>query len=227
MIMLWAGVDVGSLQTPAYVAWLTGSGLLCFDGYVPDVRHPLPVPPAGWARPTAVALDAPQDLPAGGRDRRAADAAAGTPTGRMPAGRLQLQQQSLYRELIAAGVDLFWAVYIRGSGRVPGLAAMAPARGSLVLETYPRKVLRKLLPSGIPLPSKRKQTARYIDLAWTVVRRQGCWAPGVVRPTVDQVDAALCALAARGAGSWRWLGLPPRPDCREQGLREGYILAPW
>lgn len=220
------GIDLGSLHTPAYVAWLR-RGVFHLDMYLPSLDRPLPPAPRGYGSPAYIAIDAPQGLPRRGSGRRLADAAAGTPTNIMPPDREALGRWRLYRGLIEAGIELFWAVYERRLGVIPGLPSEISQ--PVVLETYPRHVIRKLWPR-LRIPAKRRQPLAYIDALWPLIRALGYRCPGLVRPTVDQVDAMLCALAAQAcldAGGWADLavGAPPIVDTQARVLREGFIVA--
>jgi predicted nuclease with RNAse H fold len=222
------GIDLGSLRTPAYVAWLLGPAVV-LDMYQPTREAPLPVPPPGWPPPRCLAVDAPQGLPSRGRAARACDLAAGAPTRRLPRDRAELASWRAFGPLVLAGVELFWAVYRGGLGQVPGLAAAAG--GPVVAETYPRYVLRRLWPQLGTVPSKVRAPLAYVDLVWPLLRAAGFRCPGVARPCVDHVDAMLCALAALAVARHGGLppgtvGQPPAPDPEESLLREGYIVGP-
>lgn len=224
--MLYVGIDVGSLSTPSYVAWCEDY-TITFDLYIPTRDHPLPSKSGNL--PTAVALDAPQGLPGPSRRRRVADQEAKTPTSVMPATRAELNEWKLYGALVRAGVELFWWAYQAHYLHVLGLPKVEGTT-TVVCETYPRYVLQRLAPKE-PIPSKRKQPLQYIDLVWPLIQAQGYRCPAMVRPTVDQVDAALCAVAAReclntNATPAGMVGAPPVVDGAEQVVREGYIVAP-
>jgi|GEM_PF-1293945 len=224
------GIDVGSLRTPAYVAWLR-QGEFVLDLHLPSAESPLPIPPPGWPAPEWVGLDAPQGLPAPGQTARACDREAGTPTRRLPADRRELAASILYKGLVQAGVEVFWALYEQGLVRIAGLPAGGPDRLTTVCETYPRHVLRRLWPDLRPIPSKRRVPVDYVEAVWARLRDAGYTCPSVVRPTVDQVDAMLCALAAEAGAREGGLpagtvGEPPAPDYRAEVLREGLIVAP-
>ncbi len=223
------GIDLGSLKTPSYVAWLKG-GTFHLDAYLASVERPLPEPPAildvgDHRQVAAYAIDAPQGLPAEGRPRREADEAAGTPTRKLPKSRTELEESRLYRELIRAGLEVFWSVHANNIG---GILGLDPRRiGPLVMETYPRASILGLL--GGPIPSKRKETLAYVDLLWDFLRNEGYRCPSVTRPSVDQIDAMFCALAAETAMGYndlreRTLGRAPAIDRKARVIREGYIV---
>ena len=65
------GIDVGSLRTLSYVAWLSDRTFL-LDLYVSSPANPLPEVPREWERPAYIGLDAPQGLPVRGAPRREA-----------------------------------------------------------------------------------------------------------------------------------------------------------
>ncbi|HVB09124.1 MAG TPA: DUF429 domain-containing protein [Bacillota bacterium] len=221
------GIDVGSLRTPSYVAWLR-EGEFTLDMYVPSERRPLPAPPAGWPAVDCVALDAPQGLPTPGEKNRHCDRAAGTPTNSLPGSRPEMAERRLYAGLVEAGVSIFWWVHTRGLGRIAGFSEVRDPP-PVVCETYPRFVLRRL---GLTeIPSKRKTPVAYVDAAWGLLRDLGYRCPSVVRPCDHQVDAMLCAVAAE---AWhnasdpyqRTVGVPPIADVVERLIYEGYIVAP-
>src|SRR5579862_5894874 len=95
------GIDVGSLTTPADVAWLD-DGHFVLDRYLPSAARPLP---GGIA--ACYALDAPQGLPAVGSQRRVADAEADTPTRVLPQARDEVAP--FMPQLVEAGLTIFWA----------------------------------------------------------------------------------------------------------------------
>ncbi|MEX2211210.1 MAG: DUF429 domain-containing protein [Gaiellaceae bacterium] len=214
---LVCGVDVGSFQTPAYVAWLDG---LVFESeaYLPSAEQPLP----RRYEPTAYALDAPQSLPRLGRSRRSADVGAKTPTSVLPTSRAGIAAMPIYRQFVEAGVEIFWSAQRSGLGAVPGLGGSGP----VLLETYPRFVIRSLWPDLRPIPSKRKASRDYIDALWPRIRDLGLSGPEPRRH--DEIDALLCALAAK---AWTedqavLVGEPPELDEDEGVLREGFIVCP-
>ena len=198
-----------------------------FDLYIPTRECPLPTK-AGVVV-AAVAFDAPQGLPYPSNRRRQADREAKTPTRVLPATRAALAEWKLYGPLVRAGVDLFWWAHQIPQVRLWGLPTGEDPT-TVIGETYPRYVLQRLAPKE-RIPSKRQDPLPYIDLAWAVIQAQGYRCPAMVRPTVDQVDAALCAVAAREClktdGSPAGLvGALPVVDDAEQVIREGYIVAP-
>lgn len=227
-VTLVCGIDLGSLRTPAHVAWLLEDLSFSLGSYRPSRERPLPEPPAGAGVPACYAIDGPQGLPRRGALIRQADLAAGTPTRRLPATRQDLESWRLYRGLIEAGIEVFWSVYERGLGRIPGLEA-GPLR-PLVCETYPRYLLRRLWP-GMEIPSKRRQPMWYGEAVCRQLRSLGYRCHGIIPPTPDQADAMLCALAARaylheGGHACLLLGAAPTADLEAQVLREGYIVVP-
>lgn len=216
------------MHTPAHVAWLLEDLSFSLGSYQPSRERPLPEPPVGAGIPACYAIDGPQGLPRRGAAARQADQAAGTPTRRLPATRQDLESWRLYRGLIEAGIEVFWSVYRRGLGRIPGLEAGPPR--PLVCETYPRYLLRRLWP-GMKIPSKRRQPVCYGEAVYRRLRSLGYRCHDIIRPTPDQADAMLCALAARACalegGQARLLfGAAPMADLEAQVLREGYIVVP-
>jgi predicted nuclease with RNAse H fold len=203
------GIDVGSLRTPADVAWLE-RGRFVLDRYQPSAARPLPEPPAGMAPAGCFALDAPQSLPAPGDARRAADRAADTPTRVLPHHRAAVAELKAYGPFVEAGLTIFWA---------------CRELTASVVETYPRFAIRTLWPE-LAIPSKRKEPARYVAELWSRIRALGYRS----RPPVthDEIDAMLCALAAEAyaAGTHLQVGAPPTVDEAECVLREGYIVVP-
>lgn len=235
------GIDLGGARTASYVAWLDGARLR-FDVYRATPACPLPPAPDG--RPVAAyALDGPQGLPDdpgdGRRSARAADRAAHTPTQSLPTTADGLRDLRLYGPFVRNAVALFWQLHSGGTVRLFGLAdALHAAPGlPVACEAWPRRVLQRLVGDGVALPSKRREPEAYVRLVWQRLRALGLDAPGVLAPSVDQADAALCALAARAAAAWavgpdraaagfERLGRPPRPDPAAGFVREGYIVAP-
>jgi hypothetical protein len=223
------GIDLGSLRTPAYVAWLRERDLV-LDLYIPLPDRPLPAPPPGWPAPLWIGVDGPQGLPRRGEKCRRADREARVPTQVLPRDRAELVSWRLYRGLIETGIELFWAVDERRLARVLGLDS-AVDLAATICETYPRHVLRRLWPDLKPIPSKRNDPLGYLDAVWPRLRGAGYVCPSVLRPTVDQVDAMLCAVAAeacRTAGPLPagTVGEPPFVDREARVLREGWIVAP-
>lgn len=221
------GVDVGSLRTLAYVAWVKDRMIL-LDAYVPNARRPLPAVPVGWDVPNYVAFDAPQGLPAPGAIRRLADKEANTPTRKLPTGRSQLAEWRLYKGLVEAGVEIFWSIHQSSLGSVLGLAS--GLERPVVLETYPRYVVTRRWP-GLRIPSKRKAPLGYVQVLWDLLRNEGYECRSVARPSVDQLDAVLCAVAAEaclagGGMPAGTVGLKPILDPEERVLREGFIVSP-
>lgn len=231
----FVGIDAGSLRTPAYVAWLTGHEFT-LDMYQPAEDAPLPRTPAGFPAPAVFAVDAPQGLPRPGAPTRRADRPADTPTRKLPHARAELEQWQLYGGLIRVGVMMFWAAHVRGLARLYGLEGAGGRTLSLGPETpvwaepYPRYVLKQLWPElKKSIPSKKNTPLAYVDAVWGRLRAAGYACPGVVRPTVDQVDAMLCALAAKACEGGRAageVGCSPVVDEGEQLFREGWIVSP-
>jgi predicted nuclease with RNAse H fold len=213
------GVDVGSLRTPSAVAWLDG-GELSFGAYVPSASCPLPEPPRGVA-PACFALDAPQGLPALGELRRAADRLANTPTRVLPSRREDVLAMRAFGALVDAGLTIFWEALERGLASLDRHDA-APA----IVETYPRFAIRTLWPD-LRIPSKRKEPRRYVAELWPRIRELG-YRAATPPATHDEVDAALCALAAQAwkRGAVVEVGLAPVVDAPGRVLREGFIVAP-
>jgi predicted nuclease with RNAse H fold len=201
------GIDVGSLETPADVAWLEGTRFL-LDRYLPSAAFPLPGPPPHVPPATVFALDAPQSLPEPGASRRAADREADTPTRVLPAHRRDMAP--VYPAFVEAGLTIFWAAHEQG---LP------------VVETYPRFAIRTLWPELV-IPSKRREPRRYVAELWARIRVLGYSS----RPPSShhEIDAMLCALAAEAfeAGSHLQVGAPLVVDEAESVLREGYIVVP-
>src|SRR4051794_1684618 len=106
--MTVCGVDVGSLRTPAAVAWLD-RGRFVLDSYVPSAERPLPEAPAGMPLAECFALDAPQSLPGLGATRRVADREAKTPTSDLPDRLADVRTMPAYGPFVEAGLAIFWA----------------------------------------------------------------------------------------------------------------------
>ncbi|MYA34269.1 MAG: DUF429 domain-containing protein [Gemmatimonadales bacterium] len=226
--VLVSGIDTGSFSSPSYVAWLQNRTFV-LDLYQPSPDRLLPETPFADLAVSAYALDAPQGLAEPGRKRRHADEQAQTPTRVLPRDRNALPEWKLYRGLIEAGLDIFWGIQERGVGCVVGLDCSLP-KIPFVMETYPRYVLRRLFPA-VRIPSKRKEGAEYARVFWSKLRNLGYRCESVRTPSVDQVDAMLCAIAAESLVSQTGLpagtvGEPPRLDRPGRVIREGYIVAP-
>lgn len=223
---LVCGVDVGSLRTLSYVAWLDQQRFV-LDLYIPSIKQPLPEPPSGYDQPIYIGFDVPQGLPAIESACRVADKLANTPTRRLPQSREQLQTWVLYKGLVEAGVEIFWTTYERGLAAIVGLEPSTNAP-TTIFETYPRYLIKSLWP-GMAIPSKKTAPLEYVNLIWNAIQERGYTCAGVRRPGVDHVDAMLCALAAeahlkRGGNLDRALGHPPVLDHAARVVREGYIV---
>jgi dCTP diphosphatase len=221
------GIDSGTFKSSSYVAWLRGSKFL-LTTYKPSIDAPLPSTPHGWDPPVVYALDLPQGLARPGSKRREADAAASTPTRVLPADRAELATWKLYKGFVTAGVETFWSIHTNGAGAIEGLGE---ARDDMpvVVETYPRYVLKRLWPD-LKIPSKRQAPEAYTRTVWSRLKARGFRSNSQpMRP--DDVDAMLCALAARASVETGGLpagtvGVPPYIDQEERVIREGYIVAP-
>jgi dCTP diphosphatase len=221
------GIDAGTFKSSSYVAWLRASEFL-LTTYRADAESPLPESPPGWNRPDVYALDLPQGLARRGSKRRAADASACTPTGVLPGDRAELSDWRLYKGFIAAGLDTYWSIHSKGVGFIGGFQGN---RGDmpLVVETYPRYVLKRLWPD-FKIPSKRHTPEEYTRTVRAHLVSKGYRSnPKPTRP--DHVDAMLCALSAQACLGKDGLppgtvGAPPYIDEEERVVREGYIVAP-
>ena len=225
---LVCGVDVGSLRSLSYIAWLQEQRFV-LDLYIPSIETPLPSPPGRDEQPVYIGFDVPQGLPAVGHARRVADEQANTPTRKLPGSREELHSWLLYKGLVEAGVEMFWAIHSRGLASIVGLQP-SPTLGMTVFETYPRYIIKHLWP-GVLIPSKTKAPLKYVDMVWERIQAAGYSCDGVVRPAVDHVDAMLCALAAeaqleRGGSLEGAVGTAPKLDIEGRLLREGYIIGP-
>ncbi|HUU26398.1 MAG TPA: DUF429 domain-containing protein [archaeon] len=224
------GVDTGSFRTPSHVAWCNPDKKYFYlDQYIPSAGIPLPVPPPHWPEPAYIGIDAPQGLPLKGEKMRLADREAGVPTKTLPRDREELAGWKLYKGLIEAGVEIFWSVYRNGMADIPGLESNRAA-GTTVFETYPRYVIKRLWPE-LKIPSKSKEPFLYSTEVYRLIRQYGFNCPGLLRPSIDQVDSMLCALAAysfqtSGELPSGTVGRPPFADKRASVLREGLIVAP-
>lgn len=143
--------------------------------------------------------------------------------------RAELAEWKAFAGLIEAGLEIFWSVQSHGLGWVLGLAAPGPI--PVVCETYPRYVIKRRWADLRPIPSKRKEPLAYVDAVWGRLSKEGYGCPSLVRPTVDQVDAMLCALAAEACLGAKGMpagtvGAKPVVDARGRVLREGYIASP-
>jgi len=229
--MSWVcGVDTGSLKTPSYVAWCDMARKRFYlDQYLPTREKPLPEPPAPWPEPAYIGFDAPQGLPAPGEKLRLADKKAGVPTRKLPRNRDELSRWNLYKGLIESGVEIFWSVYSQKSANIPGMDRLC-CKQTVVFETYPRYIIRRLWPQ-MKIPSKNREPLLYSTLVYRYIQEHGFGCPGLVKPTHDQVDAMLCALAAYSFCTFGSLppgtvGRAPFADETECVLREGLLVAP-
>ena len=220
------GVDCATLRHPNWIAWLE-DGQFVLDSYLPSVDQPLPALKFKPGEVRCYALDAPQSLPLRGDTARACDRLANTPTRRLPADRAELEQWRAYRGLIEVGVSIFWWVHDQQLASIAGTAdAVAP----LACETYPRYIIKRMWPA-LTIPSKKNQPMDYIDAIYSEIQKLGYVCRSVVRPSVDQLDAMLCAIAANTlvetgglpAGS---VGDAPLVDRDARVLRGGFIVAP-
>ena len=129
--------------------------------------------------------------------------------------------------LIEVGISVFWWVY---KGQLATIAGLPPVlgRATTIVEAYPRYVIRRLWPS-LRIPSKKNEPLQYIDTLYSRIQKLGYVCRSVIRPSVDQVDAMLCALAAHAYQKNNGLpdgtvGEAPVPDEPSQVLREGFIV---
>ena len=116
--------------------------------------------------------------------------------------------------------------YNRSDARIHGLGEKE--KGIVIIETYPRKTADML---GLaPLPSKRKEPLIYIHHVWGFLKSIGFRYSAVVTPSVDQVDAMPCAIAAQaytvGGTCWKAMGSAPFIDLGNEVIREGFIICP-
>jgi predicted nuclease with RNAse H fold len=220
------GIDAGSFNTVNHVAWLQGKDFY-LDLYKPSETAPLPVPPSIVKTPVNVyAVDAPQGLPNTGRRRRLCDQEANTPTRVLPNNRAELENWILYRGLIELGVKTFWWAYQSGEYGIFGLSEKLTM--PIVAETYPRKTIEALEIKLRDIPSKRKAPFAYVKVVWDRLKEAGYRCNSVIHPTVDQVDAMLCAIAGQFllSGSFIKLGKKPMVDEIDHVIREGFIIIP-
>lgn len=221
---LLCGIDLGSLRTLSWVAWLE-DGRFLLDVYVPSREHPLPASPSGWP-PAFFGIDAPQGLPVPGARTRQADREAQVPTKSLPVTRAELATWPLYRSFVEAGVELFWAVHEQELASVLGLVPVPDGEGT-VFETYPRLVFSRLFP-GVRIPSKRKDPFAYIEAVWGRLQAAGYSCEGVVRPGVDHCDALRArrrSLPRRRRALHRHRGAPagrrPGRESAARGVHRG------
>ena len=225
---LVCGIDTGTFSSPSYVAWLYNRSFV-LDLYQPSLDRLLPGAPSTMPPVSAYALDAPQGLADPGRRRRHADERAKTPTSVLPKDRRALAEWKLYKGLIEAGIEIFWGIHDGRLGTVVGFERSS-RKLPFVMETYPRYLLRQLFPDT-QIPSKRKMGAEYARIFWSRIRSLGYRCESVRTPSVDQVDAMLCALAAESLVTQTGLpagtvGKRPWLDHSARVIREGYIISP-
>ena len=174
----------------------------------------------------AVAVDAPQGLPALGFSRRRADCEADTPTRVLPTKRSQLRpgsrqpngKQYPFLGLVRFGCELFWANrrYVSGlKGRRPKL-----------VETYPRAILARWVEKKT-IPSKKKRPTDYVDFVKSLLKKRGySWEGDIQR--LDHCDAMLCAVAAElhFQDKADYVGRSHNVDRTARIIREGLIVLP-
>jgi len=222
------GIDLGSFKTPSYVAWLEGKDFF-FDLYITSKEKPLPSLPAGMSRPTHIAFDGPQSLPAIGNERRECDKLANTPTRVLPENRKELNNWKMYKQLIECSIEVFWNTYEKNLAAVAGLNDN-PNSDIIIFETYPRYVIKRLW-SEEEIPSKRKAPIDYVRKFSFLVKQKGYSFDESKIFSPDYVDAMLCAIAAedfmktKGHSAGK-VGHPPLVDKKEKILREGFIYSP-
>jgi predicted nuclease with RNAse H fold len=187
-VTLVCGVDVGSLKTPAYVAWLEEDAFE-LGTYQPTREQPLPL----GRRPAVFALDALQSLPLEGRSRRAADRDAKTPTSVLPTARADVALMRAYGPFVDAGITIFWEAQRNGLAVIPGLTGSGPA----LLETYPRFVIRRLWPDLRPSRPSERHPARTSPSCGRGCKLSDCAVPS---PSATTRSTPSCARLQAGAG---------------------------
>nr|WP_237700076.1 DUF429 domain-containing protein [Alicyclobacillus acidocaldarius] len=227
------GMDLGGLGFLSYVAWLdTETRKFALDHYIPRFSSSptlLPVSPDFMpAGAKAYGFDGPQGLPQlhSGRTRRLCDEKADTPTRTMPLT-LSPMYKGPYASLIKVSIRLFSEAVSTGQARLHGYPPSSNAAGPTIFETYPRKILKDHF--GLSsIPSKRKEPHKYVEEVWNALKERDYRCSGVIRPTVDQLDAMLCAVAAEHLlkGQFKDLGAAPIWDPVQKIFREGYIVVP-
>jgi predicted nuclease with RNAse H fold len=235
---LVCGVDLGSSNTLSYIAWLDiNSKQIVLDCYIPDpILAPLPASLTTGQAPILIGFDCPQSLPEPPSTVRRADKLANTPTRVLPTSLEQLTGENskkfVYKELIKLGTTLFWNAYIQQIAAIYGLHGNQSIMSNHItlFETYPRFIIKTLFSlKDREIPSKRKQPFLYITKIWSLITSRGYSCSSVIHPSVDQVDAVLCAIAAerlylKETNQNHIVGTPCKPDNHSQILREGYII---
>ena len=167
---------------------------------------------------------------------RVADKQANTPTRILPTSLDQLTGENsnkfVYKELIKLGTTLFWNAYIKQMATIYGIHGNRSLvnTSTTLVETYPRFVIKTLFSlKDREIPSKRKQPFLYITKIWSLIKSSGYFCSSVIHPSVDQVDAVLCAIAAerlyqKHTNPDHIVGTPCVPDYNAQILRAGYII---
>ena len=222
------GVDLGSFKTPGYVAWLKGKEFY-FDYNLPSKEKPFPPLPSEISKPTHIAFDGPQSLPAIGSKRRECDKLANTPTRVLPSNRKELKSWKMYKQLIECGIEIFWNVYEKNLAAIAGLSDNSTSE-LVIMETYPRYVIKRFW-SGEKIPSKSKAPLEYIRKFSTLIRRKGYNFKKNKVTSHDYIDAMLCAIAAEDyfkteGNSAGKVGKSVMVDNNEKILREGFIYSP-
>ncbi|MGO4275392.1 DUF429 domain-containing protein, partial [Paenibacillus sp. TAF58] len=216
--------------TLSTIAWLdVNNKEFILDCYIPSSSTPLPVFPAGGVV-KFIGFDCPQGLPTLGNLRRDCDARANTPSRNIAQTRATISAMRSYSQLVQLGVDLFWNAYSSSSASVYGLNSIQGK--TEIFEVYPRFSIINLLKITNPLktiPSKIKNPLEYIDFVWMKINNIGYSCSSVIRPTVDQVDAMLCAITAdhllKGTAN-NIVGNMPILDNSDMVIREGLIISP-
>lgn len=243
--MLVAGIDTsGASGTKNYsiIAWLdTNTQTFTLDAYSPTQSNPLPISLHG-SPPRFIGFDSPQSLPISGKTRRNCDEKAKTPTSVLPSSRAALSNIKLYKGLIVTGIDIFWNSYTNQTANIYGLTQTNEVKPT-IFETYPRYVIRKWLSEQLInknliiefndiITNKRDNPMRYVDFVWSGLRNLGYISPGIEKPSVDQLDAMLCAVVAHHLSVTpnyllaNTVGKQPSLDLKGRVLREGYIVCP-
>ena len=222
------GVDLGSFKTPSYAAWLEGKEFH-FEVYLPSKEKPFPPLPLSVSKPTHIAFDGPQSLPAIGNKRRECDKLANTPTRVLPSNRKELNSWKMYKQLIECGVEIFWSVYEKNLAAISGLNNDSKSE-LVVMETYPRYIMKRLWPEE-SIQSKSKVPLEYIRKFSALIKQKGYQFKESEVTSHDYIDAMLCAIAAEDflkkdgnpAGK---VGNPLFVDTKAKILREGFIYSP-
>ncbi|WP_411348670.1 DUF429 domain-containing protein [Paenibacillus sp. WLX2291] len=242
-----AGVDTSGasgIKNYSVIAWLdSDKQTFLLDAYSPTPTTPLPSSPNNSAI-GFIGFDSPQGLSSQGKIIRDCDKNAKTSTSKIPSSRGLLSKTTLYKGLIEVGIDIFWNCHSNQIANIYGLnQSKFDQEKPTIFETYPRYVIRKWLSNRLNnmkfyilfkdhITHKRAYPSRYVDYVWEGLKFLGYTCPGVHRPSIDQLDAMLCAVVAQHLSTasnfqlTNSVGLKPIINNKDKVFHEGFIVCP-